>query len=103
MRDEAGEAHDPLPIGGAFGCLFGLHGLGRFGAGNWRGPFRLGGNKLGVVEQKRGQGVPQMPLDVIGEHAQEDMSPHPRCGPMADRPDIEIDRLQTAEGTFDTG
>ena len=44
-----------------------------------------------------------MPLGMIGEHAQEDMGTHARCGPMADRADIEIDGLQAAEGPLDAG
>jgi hypothetical protein len=38
---------------------------------------------------------------MIGEHAQEDMGAHARCGPMADRADIKIDGLQAAEGPLD--
>src|SRR5258708_14274549 len=42
-----------------------------------------------------------MPLDMVGEHAQKDMSPHPVRGPMADRPDFQIDALQGSECPFD--
>jgi len=44
---------------------------------------------------------PQMPLDMVGEHAEEDMSPHPVRGPMPDRPDVQIDALQGSERPFD--
>jgi hypothetical protein len=42
-----------------------------------------------------------MPLDVIGEHAQEDMSAHARRRPVSDRADLEIDGLQATEGPLD--
>src|ERR1700730_2433097 len=42
-----------------------------------------------------------MPLDMIGEHAEEDMSAHSVCGPMPDRPDFQIDALQGSERPFD--
>src|SRR6202043_28981 len=42
-----------------------------------------------------------MPLDMIGEHAEEDMSAHSVCGPMPDRPDFQIDALQGPERPFD--
>ena len=67
------------------------------------GSFCPRGSTPGVMEQQRCQGVSQMPFDMIGEHAQEDVGAHPRCGPMADRADIEIDGLQAAEGTLDAG
>ena len=38
---------------------------------------------------------------MVGEHAQEDMSPHPVRGPMTDRPDFQIDALQGSECPFD--
>ncbi|WP_245272713.1 hypothetical protein [Mesorhizobium sp. LNHC221B00] len=54
------------------------------------------------MEQQRRQGLPQMPFDVIGEHAQKDMSAYAWRRPVADRPDFEIDGLQGSEGPLDT-
>ena len=42
-----------------------------------------------------------MPLDVVGEHAKEDMGSHTVRGPMADGADIEVDGLQAAESALD--
>ena len=44
-----------------------------------------------------------MPFDMAGEHAQEDMGAHPRCQPMVDRSQVQIDSLETAEGALDAG
>ena len=55
------------------------------------------------MEEERRQGVAQMPFDVIGEHAEEDMGAHAVCRPVSDRPDVEIDGFQGPEGAFDTG
>jgi hypothetical protein len=44
-----------------------------------------------------------MPFDMVGEHAQEDVGAHPLCGPVADRPDFEIDGFDRSEGAFDAG
>ena len=40
---------------------------------------------------------------MAGEHAQEDMGAHPRGEPVVDRPDVQIDGLQAAEGALDAG
>src|SRR5262245_5226150 len=42
-----------------------------------------------------------MPLDVVSEHAEEDMSPYSIRQPMVDRPDLEIDRLQAPKRSLD--
>src|SRR3954449_7496289 len=42
-----------------------------------------------------------MPFDMIGEHAQEDVSAYPFSRPVTDRSDLEIDGLQAAEGACD--
>ena len=44
-----------------------------------------------------------MPLDMVGEHAQEDVGAHPVGQPVVDRPDLEVDRLHAAERPFDKG
>jgi len=55
------------------------------------------------VEQERRQHLAQMPLDVIGEHAQEDMRAHAVGGPMANGADFQIDGFHRAEGLFHSG
>ena len=52
------------------------------------------------MEQERRQHLAQMPFDVIGEHAQEDMRAHAIGGPVANGPDFQIDGLHRAEGPF---
>src|ERR1700677_4656816 len=47
--------------------------------------------------------LPQMPLDMIGEHAQEDVGAYAFGGPVADRADLKIDRLQASEGALHPG
>ena len=42
-----------------------------------------------------------MELDVIGEHAEEDVGAHARRGRMEHRADFEIDGLDRAEGALD--
>src|SRR5882757_7160982 len=42
-----------------------------------------------------------MPLDVVGQHAQEHMSTYSLCHPMADRSDFKINGLQASESAFD--
>ena len=71
--------------------------------GNDAGSEGFGGRLLGVVVEHRGEALAQMPFDVIGEHAQKDVSAYARCGPMEDRPDLQIDGLDTANSTFDLG
>jgi len=43
-----------------------------------------------------------VPLQIIGQHAEQDVRAHPRCGPMEHRTQFEIDGLQRAEGVLDT-
>ena len=44
-----------------------------------------------------------MPFDMAGEQAQKDVGAHPRGEPVVDRPDVQIDGLQAAEGALDVG
>ena len=44
-----------------------------------------------------------MPLDMAGEHAQEDMGAHPWGEPVVDRTEVQIDGLQAAEGALEVG
>jgi hypothetical protein len=42
-----------------------------------------------------------VPLDIIGEHAEEDVRTHPIGQPVMDRAYLEVDRLDAAECPFD--
>ena len=61
------------------------------------------GFQILVIEQQRSQGLPQMPMDVIGQQAQEQMSPYPRLHPMTDGTDVQVDGLQRTEGPLHPG
>jgi hypothetical protein len=41
-------------------------------------------------------------LDMVGEHAQEDVGAHPRRRPVEDRPQVDVDRLERSERALDT-
>src|SRR5579859_4217078 len=53
------------------------------------------------MEQQRCQSIAQVPFDMIGEHAEEDVGSYPVCGPVADRSDLQIDGLHVAEVALD--
>src|SRR5262245_10641221 len=42
-----------------------------------------------------------MPFDVAGEHAEKDMSAHPRGEPVVDRAEVQIDGLETPKDGLD--
>lgn len=56
-----------------------------------------------IHEQERCQRLAQVPDDVVGQHAQEDMRAHAAGQAVVDRADLESDRLEGAEGAFHTG
>ena len=57
--------------------------------------------RLGLVEQHRGEALPHVPFQIIGQHAEQDVRAHPGCGPMEHRTQFEIDSFQRAEGVLD--
>ena len=56
-----------------------------------------------IVEQQWRQGLAHVPFEIIRQHAQQDMRPHPWRGPVKHRPQVQIDRLDAAERTLDLG
>jgi len=56
-----------------------------------------------VAEQERRPGPLEVPLDVVGEQAEKDVGPDPRLGPVVDRADLQVDRLEAPEGALDPG
>jgi hypothetical protein len=60
----------------------------------------LGGRLVSIVVEHRSEVLAQMPLDVIGEHAQTDVSPHARRRPMEDRSNVQIHGLDAANSPF---
>jgi hypothetical protein len=63
----------------------------------------FGGRLLGIVVEHRGEALAQMPLDVIGEHAQRDVSAHARRRPLEDRSNLQIDDLDAPNNAFHLG
>lgn len=64
--------------------------------GNGRGLGRLGALDELVIEE---HGVQMhIPFNVAGQHAQEDVGPHPGGRVVEDRPHMQIDRRQTLVG-----
>jgi hypothetical protein len=51
----------------------------------------------------RGCQISHVPLDVVGEHAQKDVGPHPILQSMVDRADLQIDRFQGAKRPLHLG
>lgn len=62
-------------VGTAFGCI----------------------GRVVIVEEDRGQDFAHVPFDIVGQHAQEDMSLHAIGQAMVDGADFEIDALQAPE------
>jgi hypothetical protein len=74
--------------GGGAGC--GCDGVGRFGP-------------VFVGKGQRCPGFAQVPGQVGGEHADEDVRPYPGFGVVVDRAQLQIDRFDRAEVAFDVG
>ena len=53
-----------------------------------------------IVEKNGSQQLAHVPFDVIGEHAEQDMSADTIRQAVMDGPHMQIDGLETAEGSF---
>ena len=87
-----------------FGALSG--GLGACGGRapgllDHRGALSFGGGRVVVVEQERLEGLAHVPLDVVGEHAQQDVGAHPVGAAVVDRPYLQVDGLEGPKGALD--
>ena len=58
---------------------------------------------VGVGKHQFAPGLAHVPLDVVGEHAQEDMRAHPIGQTVVDRAHLQIDGLERTEGALDVG
>ena len=54
----------------------------------------LARGRIGLVEQHWGEALAHVPLQIIGQHAEQDVRAHPRRGPVEHRTQFEIDGLQ---------
>jgi hypothetical protein len=62
-----------------------------------------GAGAVVILEEDGGEGLAHVPLEVIGEHAEEDVGAHAVGEAMVDGSDLEIDGLDRAEGALDEG
>ena len=91
------EAMDRFAGGSALGArlrrdLRGLH---------HRGPRGLRRVRIGVLEQQRGEPPLHVPLDIVGQHADEHVGAHAVFQVVVDRADLQVHRLEAAEGALD--
>ena len=86
---------------GEAGCLLAAGDLGALGLGDDAGAHRRGLFLISLVVEHRGEPGAHVILDMVGEHAQEDVGAHARRRPMEDWTQVDVDGLQGAECTFD--
>ena len=54
-----------------------------------------------IFEERRGQGFAHVPLDIVGEHCDEDVGAHVVRRAVVDGSNAQVDALETAEGLLD--
>ena len=59
------------------------------------------GRLILIGEEQFPPGLAHMPLNVVGEHAEEDVGPHSVTQTMVDGTDLEVDGLQGTKRAFD--
>ena len=69
--------------------------------GDHGGALLLGGGRVVVVEEQRCQGSPHVPLDVVGQHAEQHVRSHPVGPPVVERPDLQVHRLEAPKRPLD--
>ena len=75
---------------------------GALGAFGWRhGVPRCLGLLVFIGEEQRAPSFDHMPLDVVGEHGEEDVGADAALQAMSDGPDHQVNTFETAEGPFD--
>ena len=84
-------------LGGSFAARIGRGASG----GNGRGSVRRVGMAEVVIEEHGGESLSHMELDVIGEHAEEDVGTDARGQVVIDGADLEVYGFVAAEGAFD--
>ncbi len=103
VGEQCAEAVDGQAVGRALAAVrLGAGGGRRSGGRDGRGPCAGGGLRVVVVEEHRGERAAHVPLDVVGEHAQEDVGAHAAGQPVVDGPHLEVDGLEAAKRAFDS-
>ncbi len=98
FAEQSAEAVHRQPV---IGVLAGGLAAGRLGALRWGDDGRAGSGgfaALVIVEQDRGEPLAQVPLEVIGEHAEQDMGADVIGQAMMDRADLGSDFSQIGLG-----
>src|SRR5215831_4699477 len=85
---------------GAFANGLALRRRRGLGLGHRRYALRLAGGWIGLVEQHRGEAPAHVPLQIIGQHTEQDVRAHAWRGPVEYRTQFEIDGLQRASPFF---
>jgi len=101
ITQQALEAVDRSALGGEFAGALAQRGRRRLGGGDDRSALTSGGHRVIIIKQDRFEALAHVPFDVAGEHAEKDMSAHPRGEPVVDRAQVQIDGLEAAKGTLD--
>ena len=57
---------------------------------------------LFIFEQQWRPGFTQVPLDVVGQHREQDVRAHALLEIVMDRPNFQVDALERAKGPFNT-
>jgi len=66
-------------------------------------PFAVVDSLRLTIEQQWLPGFAQVPFDVVGQHAEEDVGTHPIRQMMVDGPDLQVHALQAPKGPFHLG
>lgn len=99
IGQEGVEAVDGKAIRGKTGGFLSAHGARRLGGGDGIAAPTVG-VEFFVLEQKRCPGFAHVPLDVVGQEAQEDVCADVIVGAMANGAHQNVHALQTAKGLF---
>ena len=97
IGDERAEAVDGQAVVGALGCDLAFASSGTFGFRHDRSTCRFGRGSVVIVEKDGLEDLPHVPFDIVRERAQQHVSTNALGAAMMDRPDFEIDRLETSE------
>ena len=102
VGEEGGEAVDGEAVGGFSGAGLVGCGFGDAGGFDGGGAGGAGGGSVVVLEEEGGEPLSQVPLEVVGEHAEEDVGADVVGGMDEDGADLE-GALDGAEGALDAG
>jgi hypothetical protein len=98
VGEQAVEAVDVQAVRGDASSVFVARGGRAQRLGDGTGARGLGDGTIVVVIEHRREPGAQVPLDIIGEHAEEDVGAHARRAVVKERADFEVDGLERAEG-----